>query len=68
MKKEKIYWFSLFFYPVLIDLDLNFRTKNKIVIIATIDASPSETGMADQAPVSPKTGGRINKQGIRNKN
>ena len=30
--------------------------------------SPSDTGMEDQAPVRPKMGGRINRQGTRNKN
>ena len=37
-------------------------------MIEIIVDKPSDTGIADQAPVSPKIGGRISKHGTRNRN
>ena len=71
MKKKEtwpINWLCLFFYKIAAGFALNLRMKIKIVIKATTVASPSETGMAYQAPLSPKMGGNSSKQGIRNKN
>jgi len=39
-----------------------------MVAAETMVDNPSDTGMADQAPVSPKKGGSISKQGTRNTN
>jgi len=66
-RKQKCFLFFCF-YTRRGDVDLNFLTKRKIVTQATIDANPSDTGIADHAPVTPKKRGKISKQGIKNKN
>ena len=52
----------------MLALRLNLRIKYKIVAVEIIVDNPSDTGIADHAPVRPYIGGRINKQGTRNKN
>jgi len=39
-----------------------------MVIAVTMVDNPSDTGIDDQVPASPKTGGSISKQGTKNKN
>lgn len=56
------------FYKTVVDFVRNLRMKIKIVIKATTVANASETGMAYQAPLSPKIGGNSSRQGIRNRN
>ena len=67
-KREQKCFLFFCFYTRRGDVDLNFLKKRKIVTYATIDANPSDTGIADHAPVTPKKRGKISKQGIRNKN
>jgi len=67
-KREQKCFLFFCFYTRRGDVPLNLLTKRKIVTYATIDANPSDTGMADHAPFIPKIGGNIIKHGIKNKN